>query len=97
MNHNANDTTRGKTRDFEAQLNELEEIVRRLESADQPLEASLADFERGVRLALECSEALNAMERRVELLTVSEEGEIAREPFDPRAGGDSDENEDAGG
>ena len=69
---------------FEENLKELEAIVNRLEGADQPLEESLRDFERGIQLARQCSHALNNMQLRIERLTVSAEGEVLREPFDPQ-------------
>ncbi len=69
---------------FEEKLKELEAIVNRLESADQPLEESLRDFERGIELARECSHALNNMQLRIEQLTVSAEGEVLRTPMEPQ-------------
>ena len=40
-----------KISDFEKSLKELETIVERMEKGEQPLEASLKDFERGTTLA----------------------------------------------
>jgi|SRR5687767_8674883 len=63
-----------KKKSFEASLQELEKIVRRLEDGDLPLEESLELFEDGVRLSRECQERLNQAERRIEILLQDEEG-----------------------
>ena len=80
-----------KNQTFEASLQELEKIVRRLEDGDLPLEESLKLFEKGVRLSRECQERLNAAERRIEILLKDEKGnpilqEITGDQLDePRA------------
>lgn len=53
---------------FDALLSELQALVETLESADLPLERSLAAFERGVSLARRGQQILDAAERKVELL-----------------------------
>ncbi len=58
--------------DLEKALAELEEIVEQLESGDLPLEKSLKQFERGVRLSRECQSALKDAEQRVQILMESE-------------------------
>ena len=66
---------------FEAQLQELEEIVRRLEDGSLPLEESLLLFERGISLSRELQASLQAASLRVTRLL---EGEGSREaPFEP--------------
>lgn len=55
--------------DFEAAMAELDRIVRTLEDGDQPLEQSLALFERGVRLSRYCHERLEDAEKRIQMLT----------------------------
>lgn len=62
---------------FEASLQELEKIVRRLEDGDLPLEESLKLFEKGVKLSRECQERLNQAERRIEVLLQDEDGNPA--------------------
>jgi exodeoxyribonuclease VII small subunit len=57
--------------DFEQALNELDAIVRSLEQGDQPLEQSLALFERGVTLSRFCHEKLTDAEKRIQVLTQS--------------------------
>ena len=57
--------------DFEHALTELDGIVRALEQGDQPLEQSLALFERGVVLSRFCHEKLTDAEKRIQVLTQS--------------------------
>lgn len=54
---------------FEQNLDELERIVQRLEQGDIRLEQALQDYERGSRLARQCTEALNAAEARINALS----------------------------
>lgn len=54
---------------LESALNELEEIVRELESGRLSLDESLELFERGVRLVRICSSKIEGAERRIESLT----------------------------
>lgn len=54
--------------DLEKALAELEEIVSQLEASDMPLERSLKQFERGVRLSRDCQSALKDAEQRVQAL-----------------------------
>ena len=53
---------------FEDALQELEGIVKALESGEQSLEQSLEQFERGVSLSRFCQESLGEAERQVEIL-----------------------------
>ncbi|MBI1355568.1 MAG: exodeoxyribonuclease VII small subunit [Acidobacteria bacterium] len=57
-----------ETPTFEAGLEELEKIVRELESGDLPLERSLALFEKGVGLSESCRHQLQDAETKVEVL-----------------------------
>jgi exodeoxyribonuclease VII small subunit len=54
--------------DLEKSLADLEAIVEQLESGEMPLEKSLKEFERGVRLSRECQGALKDAEQRVQVL-----------------------------
>lgn len=60
--------TRKKSVNFEQSLEELEALVEQMEDGDLSLEASLAAFEKGVRIARECQEALKVAEQRVQVL-----------------------------
>lgn len=49
-------------------MGELEDIVEQLEAGDLPLDKSLQQFERGVKLSRECQAALDKAEQKVEML-----------------------------
>ena len=73
--------------DLEAAMRDLEAIVERLERGDQPLEESLAAFERGVQLTRACQTALKEAEQKVEIL-LKKAGEPAIESFDAESTGE---------
>ncbi|MGM0382724.1 MAG: exodeoxyribonuclease VII small subunit [Thermodesulfobacteriota bacterium] len=79
-----------KEKKFEDAINELEDIVKRLESGDLPLEESLRIFEKGVALSRFCFKILEEAEKRVSILMKDEQG-IRKEPFDYE-GTESDDN-----
>lgn len=66
---------------FEISLKELERIVAELEKGDIPLENQLKSFERGVGLSRECMKRLEEIEKRVELLVQTADGNSATTPF----------------
>ncbi len=68
---------------FEVAMRELEDIVKRLESGDLPLEESLKIFEEGVALSRYCFKKLEEAEKRVSIL-IKDEGGIKREPFEAK-------------
>jgi len=68
---------------FETALDKLEEIVRKLEDGDLPLDDSLKMFEEGVRLYRFCGGKLDAAERRIEILMKNEDGKVEPALFDP--------------
>ena len=72
--------------DLEKSLAELETIVEQLESGELPLDTSLKEFERGVRLSRECQGALKDAEQRVQVLMGGELKDFATD--DPEADGD---------
>ena len=65
---------------FETCLDELEKVVKELESGDLSLERSLQLFERGMSLSDTCRVQLEEAETRVEML-LRKEGKIVAEPF----------------
>ena len=67
---------------FEASLDELEKVVKELESGDLPLDRSLELFSRGMQLSESCRRQLEAAETRVEML-IRKEGTYQPEPFRP--------------
>ena len=62
----SNDDNRLK--DFEKSLQQLEKIVGNMESGELGLEESLAQFEKGIKLARSCQDTLANAELRVEQL-----------------------------
>jgi exodeoxyribonuclease VII small subunit len=68
--------------DFETALKRLEEIVKKLESGDLTLDASLELFEEGIQLSRLCHQKLGQAERRVEILLKNNEGEQQAVPFE---------------
>ncbi len=54
--------------DFESSLDQLEQLVEKMEHGDMTLEESLAAYERGVGLYRRCQGALEQAELRVRLL-----------------------------
>jgi len=68
--------------DFEKSLDELEQLVARMEHSDLSLDDSLASFERGVALYRNCQSALEQAELRVRLLLDPTDPDSAA-PFQP--------------
>ncbi|MCW8807341.1 MAG: exodeoxyribonuclease VII small subunit [Rhodanobacter sp.] len=68
--------------DFEHSLDELEQLVARMESSELSLDESLASFERGSGLYRHCQQSLEQAELRVRLLLDPESPDNA-EPFEP--------------
>ena len=66
-----------KTLPFEKAMAELDEIVRRLERGDVPLEESIAMHERGVALREHCEQLLKKAEARIEKITLGPDGQAA--------------------
>lgn len=73
------------TFDFEQSLQELEDLVRRMEQGELKLEESLEAFTRGVELTKQCREALEAARLRVsQLMPDGRLGEIGEDsPKEP--------------
>ena len=68
---------------FEQALKSLEEIVRRLESGDVPLEESIDLYERGEQLRKHCQARLDAAQARIEKIVAGPDGKaVGVEPFD---------------
>ncbi|KZC23857.1 exodeoxyribonuclease VII small subunit [Rhodanobacter thiooxydans] len=68
--------------DFEHSLDELEQLVARMETGEMSLDESLASFERGIGLFRHCQQSLEQAELRVRLLLDPEAPDSA-EPFEP--------------
>ena len=66
---------------FEQSLEELEQLVDKMEAGDLSLEQSLSAYERGVGLYRQCQSALEQAQLRVRLLSDPAQPEKS-EPFD---------------
>ena len=71
-----------KPESFESDLEQLEKIVKDLESGDLALEKSLELFEKGMALSETCRKQLENAETRVEML-IRKDGKLQPEPFRP--------------
>jgi exodeoxyribonuclease VII small subunit len=67
---------------FETGIEELEKIVREMESGDLPLERAISLFERGMALSESCRKQLDEAETRVEILMQRGDKVVAK-PFEP--------------
>lgn len=81
------------TLSFEKALEDLEDIVDKLEKGGLSLNESLALFEKGVKLARFLREELGKAEKKVEILLKDEKGEVKAKPFslDEEAGPSKEE------
>lgn len=74
--------TEAKVPGFEAALEQLQTIVKKLESGELSLEAALQNFEEGVRLTRHCQEHLAKAEQKVEILMkAGADGQVETQPF----------------
>ncbi len=68
---------------FERAIEELEQIIKRLEDGKVPLAESVEIYERGEALKRRCEELLKAAEARVEKITTGADGKAkGSEPLD---------------
>jgi exodeoxyribonuclease VII small subunit len=71
-----------KSNEFEKAFQQLETIVKRLESEEMPLDESLQLFEEGVRLSRFCNQKLEEVEKKIELILADAKGQPHIEPFE---------------
>jgi exodeoxyribonuclease VII small subunit len=76
---------------FEDALKRLEEIVALMEDEHTPLEEALQRYEEGIKLARFCAHTLDAAEKKIEILSAGDDGEITAMPF---SGADAGEASD---
>ena len=67
---------------FETALNELETIVRKLESGSSDLDKSIADYEKGSELIKLCEKKLSAAKLKVEKIVKGQGSEVKTEEFE---------------
>ena len=69
-------------KNFEKALADLENIVQRLDENDLSLDEALSLFEEGIKLSRFCSQKLDSVENKVEILLRDDEGNLKKEPFE---------------
>ncbi len=68
---------------FEDALRALEDIVRKLESGEVPLDATMDLYERGEKLRKHCQARLDAAQLRIDKIVAGGDGQVAgAQPFD---------------
>ena len=73
---------------FEDALKALEDVVRRLESGDTPLEESIDLYTRGDALRIHCQKRLDSAQARIEAIVADADGKpVGLRPFDEPAPG----------
>jgi exodeoxyribonuclease VII small subunit len=76
-------STEAREPSFEEALKALEEIVRKLESGEAPLDESIALYEQGHKLRALCQSRLDAAQARIEQIVMGADGTpFATRPFD---------------
>ena len=66
---------------FDQALQELEEIVQKLETGGLPLEESMDAFESAVKLGKFCDEKLTGAEQKIQQLVRLPDGSVKKEPL----------------
>jgi exodeoxyribonuclease VII small subunit len=70
-----------KNIDFEKSLEQIEEIVTRLEKGQITLEESMKLYEVGAKKIKECSVYLDRMEKKISVATDSSSGDLTLQPI----------------
>ncbi|MBR6021617.1 MAG: exodeoxyribonuclease VII small subunit [Kiritimatiellae bacterium] len=71
-----------KEMSFEEALEKLEKLAQQMESGNLGLEAMVGAYEEGQKLIKTCTDKLNAVERRIEVLVKGEDGAVKAVPFE---------------
>ena len=77
---NADDSSNESNVDFESALQELENLVSKMEDGELSLDDSLKAFERGIELTRSCQSSLEKAELRIQMLT---ENDVLKEIDNP--------------
>ena len=67
---------------FEDALEQLEEIVRKLESGSEDLDGAIASYTRGVHLRQRCEERLTDAKAKIDKIVLKADGKITSEPLE---------------
>lgn len=68
---------------YEKAMDELRDIIDKLESGNLPLEDSIKLFQKGTKLIAYSHKKLNEIEKKVEILIQDSEKELKLEEFEP--------------
>ena len=74
--------TNAEKYDCEVAMKRLDEVVERLSRENVSLEESLALYEEGVALVRVCNARLESVERKINVLKATADGEIVKEAFE---------------
>lgn len=80
---------------FDQALERLEKIVQEMEDRELPLEEGMKKYEEGIKLSRFCLGRLAEVEKKIEILRRSLEGNISREPFEPDAVSEAEDARDS--
>ena len=67
---------------FETSLHRLEQIVKKLEGGDLPLDDAMKLFEEGIQLSQQCQKQLEEAENKVEILLKKADGKVVARKFE---------------
>ena len=71
----------GNEMSFESAISRLEEIVGKLESGKESLDASLELYEEGIALVRYCRETLDKAEQKIKIVKTGSDGTKTEEDF----------------
>ncbi len=71
-----------KKKTFEQALEELESIVREMESGDLPLEEAVKKYESGIKQSKYCLDLLDKTEKKITRLTLDNTGNLLKQSID---------------
>jgi exodeoxyribonuclease VII small subunit len=67
---------------FEDALQELEAIVKKMESGETKLEESISAYERGIALKNHCEKKLRDAQSKIEKLSIQKDGSVGLSAFE---------------
>lgn len=70
-----------KKKKFEEAMAELQKLTSEMERGELSLDEMIVHFEKGQKLIKQCSEELNKIEKKIEIITKSSEGDIVVDDF----------------
>ena len=81
QSQDSKDSKASKTSSFEGQLAQLQNSLKLLEQGNLSLDESLCEYERGLQMLKSCRRYLEDAERKIELMTTSENGDSRLQEF----------------